>query len=54
LPRTLWQKGAIFSNRLSRASVSAGKYVPGAFINSSFVPPHMSLTGNKFHQVPDN
>lgn len=28
LPRTLWQRGAIFSTRLSRASVSAGVAVP--------------------------
>jgi hypothetical protein len=28
LPRTLWQKGAVFSDKLSRAYVSAGKYVP--------------------------
>lgn len=28
LPRTLWQRGAIFSTRLSRATVSAGIAVP--------------------------
>lgn len=33
LPRTLWQKGAIFSTRISRASVSAGKHVPQYYNN---------------------
>lgn len=33
LPRTLWQPGALFSTRISRASVSAGKHVPHYFLN---------------------
>ena len=28
VPRTLWQKGAVFSTKMSRASVSAGKHTP--------------------------
>ena len=27
LPKTLWQKGAVFTTRMSRANVSAGEHV---------------------------
>ncbi len=28
IPNTIWQRGAMFSSQISRASRSAGKYVP--------------------------
>lgn len=55
IPRTLWQKGAVFSTRMSRASVSAGKHVPhyhgAAGMSAGFgggypgaMPPQFSMT----------
>lgn len=46
MPKTLWQRGAMFSTRLSRASVSAGKHVPQFYGNHNMKIPSIMMESN--------